>query len=161
MPPCFKNHPYAADSDFFSRLSEHQTHEYLISYSRFLLIGILNLMCTKPNLISFTNKFNAFPLSPSHLTIMAQPQMLDFHYPKLLCVFLYPNLAPRPVSTAFKSCLSFSMSTAVILSPNLCFLSQFSSFTQSCLTPYYPMDCSTAGFPVQHRLSEFTQTHVH
>ena len=24
-----------------------------------------------------------------------------------------------------------------------------------------PMDCSTSGFPVQHQLLEFTQTHVH
>ena len=38
---------------------------------------------------------------------------------------------------------------------------QFSSVTQSCLTPCDPMDCSMPGFPVHHQLSEFTQTHVH
>ena len=37
--------------------------------------------------------------------------------------------------------------------------SQFSSVTQSCLTLFDPMDCSTPGHPVQ--LPEFTQTHVH
>ena len=149
LPPCFKNHPYAAGSDFISRLSEHQTHEYLISYSRFLLTDMSNLMCTKTNLISFTNKFNAFPLPPSHLTIVARPQMLDFHYTKLICVFLYPNLAPKPMSIAFKSYPSSSMSTAVILSPNLCCLSlsQFSSVAQSCLTSCNPMDFITPGFP--------------
>ena len=38
---------------------------------------------------------------------------------------------------------------------------QFSSVTQSCPTLCDPMDCSTAGFPVHHQLSEFDQTHVH
>ena len=37
---------------------------------------------------------------------------------------------------------------------------QFSSVTQSCLTLWDCMDCSTPGFPVQHQLPEFTQTHV-
>ena len=37
---------------------------------------------------------------------------------------------------------------------------QFSSVTQSCLTLWDPMDCSTPGFPV-HQLLELTQTHVH
>ena len=40
-------------------------------------------------------------------------------------------------------------------------LSQFSSLTQSCPTLCDPMDCSMPGFPVHHRLLEFTQTHVH
>ena len=38
---------------------------------------------------------------------------------------------------------------------------QFSSATQSCLTPCDPMDYSTPGLPVYHQLLEFTQTHVH
>ena len=38
---------------------------------------------------------------------------------------------------------------------------QFTSVTQSCLTPCYPMNCSTPGLPVHHQLLEFTQTHVH
>ena len=33
--------------------------------------------------------------------------------------------------------------------------------TQSCLTLCDPMNCSTPGLPVRHRLPEFTQTHVH
>ena len=32
---------------------------------------------------------------------------------------------------------------------------------KSCLTPCYPMDCSTPGFPVLPYLPEFSQTHVH
>ena len=40
-------------------------------------------------------------------------------------------------------------------------LHQFSSVTQSCLTPCDPVDCSTLGLPVHHQLLEFTQTHVH
>ena len=38
---------------------------------------------------------------------------------------------------------------------------QFSSVTQSCPTLCDPMDCSMPGFPVYHKLPEFTQTHVH
>ena len=38
---------------------------------------------------------------------------------------------------------------------------QFSSVTQSCLTLCDPMDCSTPGLPVHHKLPEFTQTQVH
>ena len=37
----------------------------------------------------------------------------------------------------------------------------FSSVAQSCPTLCDPMDCSTPGFPVHHRLLELTQTHVH
>ena len=38
---------------------------------------------------------------------------------------------------------------------------QLCSVTQSCLTLYNPMDCSTPGFPVHHQLPKFAQTHVH
>ena len=38
---------------------------------------------------------------------------------------------------------------------------QFSSVSQSCLTLCDPMNRSTPGLPVHHRLPEFTQTHVH
>ena len=37
---------------------------------------------------------------------------------------------------------------------------QFSSVSQSCLTPCDPMDCSTPGFPVHPQLPEFAQTHA-
>ena len=37
----------------------------------------------------------------------------------------------------------------------------FNPVTQSCLTLYDPMNCSTPGLPVHHQLPEFTQTHVH
>jgi len=38
---------------------------------------------------------------------------------------------------------------------------QYTSVTQLCLTLCDPMDCSTPGLPVHHKLLEFTQTHVH
>ena len=38
---------------------------------------------------------------------------------------------------------------------------QFSSVTQSCPTLCNPMNCSTPGLPVHHKLPESTQTHVH
>ena len=43
----------------------------------------------------------------------------------------------------------------------LLFSFQFSSVTQSCLTLCNPMNCSTPGFTVYHRLLELAQTHVH
>ena len=39
--------------------------------------------------------------------------------------------------------------------------SKFSSVTQSCPTLCDPMNHSTPGFPIHHRLPESTQTHVH
>ena len=38
---------------------------------------------------------------------------------------------------------------------------QFTSVTQSCLTPCNPTNRSMPGLPVHHQLPEFTQTHVH
>ena len=45
-----------------------------------------------------------------------------------------------------------------LLTPSLL---QFSSVTQSCLTPCNPMNHSIPGLPVHHQLPEFTQTHMH
>ena len=42
-----------------------------------------------------------------------------------------------------------------------CYRSQFSSVAQLCPALCNPMDCSTAGFPVQHQLLELVQTHIH
>ena len=41
------------------------------------------------------------------------------------------------------------------------FEGHLSSVAQSCLTLCDPMNCSTPGLPVHHKLPEFTQTHVH
>ena len=38
---------------------------------------------------------------------------------------------------------------------------QFSLVTQPCLNLCDPMNCSMPGLPVQHQLTESTQTHVH
>ena len=38
---------------------------------------------------------------------------------------------------------------------------QFSSVTQSCLTFWDPMECSTPGIPVHYQLLELAQTYVH
>ena len=38
---------------------------------------------------------------------------------------------------------------------------QIRSVAQSCPTLCDPMNCSTPGLPVHHKLPEFTQTHVH
>ena len=38
---------------------------------------------------------------------------------------------------------------------------QFSSVAQSCPTLCNPMNCSTPGLPVHHKVPEFTHTHAH
>ena len=38
---------------------------------------------------------------------------------------------------------------------------QFSSVAQSCPTLCHPMNRSTPGLPVHHKLPDFTQTHIH
>ena len=40
------------------------------------------------------------------------------------------------------------------------YIYQFSSVAQSCLTLCDPMNHSTPGLPVHHKLPEFTQTHI-
>ena len=42
-----------------------------------------------------------------------------------------------------------------------CQKNQFSSVAQSCPTLCDPMNRSTPGLPVHHKLPEFTQTHMH
>ena len=41
------------------------------------------------------------------------------------------------------------------------FVQLVSSVAQSCPTLCHPMDCSTPGFPVHHKLPELIQNHVH
>ena len=57
-----------------------------------------------------------------------------------------------------------SVISSLQIKDNSCFsvLSvQFSSVTQLCPILCDPMNCSTPGLPVHHKLPEFTQTHVH
>ena len=42
-----------------------------------------------------------------------------------------------------------------------CYCFQFRSVAQSCSTLSDPMDLSTPGLPVHHKLPEFTQTHAY
>ena len=44
---------------------------------------------------------------------------------------------------------------------DICLLYQFSSVAQLCATLCDPMNCSTPGLPVHHRLPEFIQTHIY
>ena len=47
------------------------------------------------------------------------------------------------------------------INPKIFLVPQFSSVTQSCLTPCDPIDCITTGRPVHHQLPELAQTHAH
>ena len=57
--------------------------------------------------------------------------------------------------------LNLNLNSTMKLASTILSSVQFSSVTQSCPTLCYPMDCSTPGLPVYHRLQESTQTHVH
>ena len=59
------------------------------------------------------------------------------------------------------SCKSFLPSTPFSRSLKRDCTVQFSSVAQSCPTLCDPMNHSTPGLPVHHKLPEFTQTHVH
>ena len=45
--------------------------------------------------------------------------------------------------------------------PSKCNKCSVSSVSQSCLTLWDPMNCSSPGLPVHHQLPVFTQTHIH
>ena len=57
------------------------------------------------------------------------------------------------------SFLKYFLKPALSLSSFCCH--QFSSVAQLCPTLCDPMNCSTPGLPVHHKLLEFTQTHIH
>ena len=65
--------------------------------------------------------------------------------------------------TASVTCTMSLSSIFIILSLSLLTLLSvhFSSVIQSCPTPCDPMDCSTPGFPVHHKVLELAHTHVH
>ena len=84
--------------------------------------------------------------------------------------FLYyltePQLPQRSfTNSASNTCVSSNIFLFVPVFPlnsqSILSCTQFSSVTQSCLTLWDPMDCSTPGLPVHHQLPEPTQTHVH
>ena len=64
----------------------------------------------------------------------------------MLLILTYANLLVAPPSESIQ-----------IMSHSV----QFSSVAQSCPTLCDPMNRSTPGFPVHHKLLEFTETHVH
>ena len=66
------------------------------------------------------------------------------------CALYHRDLTPWSI------CIKF-----LLLNYQSCFSDQIRSVAQSCLTLCDPMNRSTPGLPVHHRLPEFTQTHVH
>ena len=68
---------------------------------------------------------------------------------------------PSPVCFKTRCLNSCSVSPVyMFLSPWVCCF-QFSSVGQSCPTLCDPMNRSTPGLSIHHKLPEFTQTHVH
>ena len=75
----------------------------------------------------------------------------DFIYP---CVHIFMLVFKIPLLQ-----IMFTL-TAKLLNYQLSDI-QFSSVAQSCPTLFDPMNCSTPGLPVHHKLPGFTQTHVY
>ena len=75
----------------------------------------------------------------------------DFIYP---CVHIFMLVFKIPLLQ-----IMFTL-TAKLLNYQLSDI-QFSSVAQSCPTLCDPMNCSTPGLPVHHKLPGFTQTHVY
>ena len=75
----------------------------------------------------------------------------DFIYP---CVQIFMLVFKIPLLQ-----IMFTL-TAKLLNYQLSDI-QFSSVAQSCPTLFDPMNCSTPGLPVHHKLPGFTQTHVY
>ena len=98
-----------------------------------------------------------------------------------VCLFVTPWTAAHPASLSFTNFQSLLRLMSIepvmqcyrlILCRPLLFLPstfsasegglvQFSSVAQSCLTLCDPMSFSRPGLPVQHKLPEPTQTHIH
>ena len=68
----------------------------------------------------------------------------------------FPNPGIKPVPLISPELAGGFLTTSAIFSSV-----HFSSFSQSRLTLYDLMDCSTPDFPVHHQLPKLTQTHVH
>ena len=85
--------------------------------------------------------------------------------PLLLLTSIYPSIgvftSELAVHIRWPKYWSFSFSLLYGLTLTSVHDYQFSSVTQSCLTLWDPMDCSTPGFPVHHQLLELIKTHVH
>ncbi|CAI9160831.1 unnamed protein product [Rangifer tarandus platyrhynchus] len=81
-----------------------------------------------------------------------------------------PPFHPTPEITAVSplgACKSQAQASGALgpdqraSSPRICVPGLTCSVTQSCQTPWDPIDCSTPGFPVLPHLPDLAQTHVH
>ena len=92
--------------------------------------------CLLSNTCDFHSVWRVLPVCPCTPAVY---KMYDF---------LLPDLCPPPFLSSYLAPVCSNI------------LTQFSSVVQSCPTLCDPMNCSTLGFPVHHKLPELTQTHV-
>ena len=84
----------------------------------------------------------------------------DLHN-SFLRVILSSILASSVTANGLRERQSPFSTTWLYLSPNFGSVSQSVQSLQSCPTLCHPMNRSTPGLPVHHKLLEFTQTHAH
>ena len=120
-----------------------------------LIGGVRKVLCLSQSIILRDAEFPKMNVFKSR-TLSAHSKGLCLYIKQTSrCVALLPdiftpNMSPQPLTQCWAH-IKCSTNGSV----------QFSSVTQSCLTPCDPMNCSTPGLPVHHQLPEFTQTHVH
>ena len=71
------------------------------------------------------------------------------------------NLLMEMKEKSEKAGLKLNIQKTKIMESSPISLVQFSSVSQSCPTLCNPMNHSTPGLTVHHKIPEFTQTHVH
>ena len=76
------------------------------------------------------------------------------------CGFLVSRTGIEPTLPAVEEQSLYHWTTRKVPASHVLFF-EFSSVAQSCLTLCDPMNHSTQGLPVHHKLLEFTHTHVH
>ena len=79
--------------------------------------------------------------------------------PCLLSLILFPDHCKHISLFILQPILDYS--SLALFSLAIEFSNHVSQLAQSCPTLCDPMDCSTLGFPILHRLPELAQTHVH
>ena len=95
------------------------------------------------------------------LDIKGQGENFMHWWSRICTLTLFQNLCLLIITY----CLSYSINLRngifSTISVNNDAISLFSSVAQLCSTLCDPMDCSTPGFPVHHKLPEPAQAHVH
>ena len=145
-----------ADTEFFSNLSCVQFSS-VTQFCPTLWTAACQASLSITNSCSLCKLMSIESVMPSSQLILCCP------------LFFLPSITPSIRVFSSESTLhlrwpkygSFSFSISPSTLVIYVSIIQFSSVAQSCPTLCNPVNHSTSGLPVHHKLPEFTQTHVH